>query len=146
MQIKHPHGALGQIAHGCCSNGALQRAGGRFPPSTTARLLQELKGHVHLIAQLEPGPKQIHPGQGGKPAAKPKNKNKMHTADRVKVPDSPQGYSGMNENNLRICYSYNRPHGCSNGTHEKDGRACRAKDAMSASNVEADIPMQTCNK
>ena len=65
MQIKHPHGALGQIAHGCCSNGALQRAGGRYPPSTTARLLQELKGHVHLIAQLEPGPKQIHPGPRG---------------------------------------------------------------------------------
>ena len=55
------------------------------------------------------------PQPKGKPAAKPKNKNKKRTPDRVKVPDTLKGYSGMNKDNLRICYNYNLPHGCSNG-------------------------------
>jgi hypothetical protein len=45
-----------------------------------------------------------------------KNKN------RVMVPKSLQGFSGMNPKKMRICYNYNLPHGCSNSTHTKEGQ------------------------
>ena len=52
------------------------------------------------------------------PKATPKPKNKRGKGgDRVKVPEALKGFSGMNKDNLRVCYNYNLPHGCSNNTH-----------------------------
>jgi hypothetical protein len=86
------------------------------------------------------------PQPKGKPAAKPKNKNKKRTGDRVKVPDSLKGYSGMNKDNLRVCYNYNLPHGCSNGTHEKDGHTRCVKGCHECIKCGGKHSMQTCHK
>jgi hypothetical protein len=86
------------------------------------------------------------PQPRGKPAAKPKNKNKKRTGDRVKVPDSLKGYSGMNKDNLRVCYNYNLPHGCSNGTHEKDGHTRCVKGCHECIKCGGRHSMQACPK
>ena len=86
------------------------------------------------------------PNPKGKPAAKPKNKNKKRTSDRVKVPDSLKGFSGMNKDNLRICYNYNLPHGCSNGTHEKDGHTRCVKGCHECIKCGGRHSMQSCQK
>ena len=86
------------------------------------------------------------PQPKGKPAAKPKNKNKKRASDRVKVPDTLKGYSGMSKDNLRICYNYDLPHGCSNGTHEKDGRTRCVKGCHECIKCGGRHSMQSCQK
>ena len=81
-----------------------------------------------------------------KPAAKAKNKNKRRNSDRVKVPDSLKGFSGMNKDNMRVCYNYNLPHGCSNGTHEKDGHTRCVKGCHECIKCGGRHSMQTCQK
>ena len=41
---------------------------------------------------------------------------------RVMVPKSLKGFSGKNQEKMRICYHYNLPHECSNSTHTKEGQ------------------------
>ena len=86
------------------------------------------------------------PQPKGKPAAKPKNKNNKRASDRVKVPDTLKGYSGMSKDNLRICYNYDLPHGCSNGTHEKDGRTRCVKGCHECIKCGGRHSMQSCQK
>ena len=98
-------------------------------------------GRAPPQAQLEPKAEQIHPSLRESQLPTPgQDKNKKCTGDQVKVPDSLKGYGGMNKDNLRVCYNYNLPHGCSNGSTRKMDTPVVAKGSMNVSNVEADTP------
>ena len=89
------------------------------------------------------GPVKPAPKKTPKPAPKPKNKQGK---DRVKVPEALKGYKGMNKDNLRVCYNYNLPHGCSNSTHEKDGHLRCVKGCHECIKCGGKHSMQSCPK
>ena len=88
----------------------------------------------------KPGPKKTP-----KPAPKPKNK-RGKGSDKVKVPEALKGFSGMNKDNMRVCYNYNLPHGCSNSTHEKDGHVRCVKGCHECIKCGGRHTMQACTK
>ena len=88
-----------------------------------------------------------------KPKAKPEPKRpggpkrpKRTGVDRVKVPESLKGFSGVNKDKMRVCYNYNLPHGCSNSTHEKDGHTRCVKGVHECIKCSGKHSMQTCQK
>eukprot|EP00435_Cladocopium_sp_Y103_P075157 s92_g54.t1 len=73
-------------------------------------------------SKTPPKPKKTQP----EPSAPSDTKNKpdktnRRQQNRVMVPKNLKGFSGVNPKKMRICYSYNLPHGCSNTIHTKDG-------------------------
>ena len=88
----------------------------------------------------KPAPKRIP-----KAGPKPKNKRGKGT-DRVKVPEALKGFSGTNKDNMRVCYNYNLPHGCSNSTHEKDGHLRCVKGCHECIKCGGKHTMQSCPK
>ena len=79
------------------------------------------------------------------PKPGPKAKNRAGK-DRVKVPEALKGFKGTNKDNLRVCYNYNLPHGCSNSTHEKDGHLRCVKGCHECIKCGGKHSMQTCQK
>ena len=82
-----------------------------------------------------------------KKTPKPSPKKKPRPGqDRVKVPEALKGYKGTNKDNLRVCYNYNLPHGCSNSTHEKDGHLRCVKGCHECIKCGGKHSMQSCQK
>ena len=77
------------------------------------------------------------------PKANPKRKTKP---DRVKVPEALKGFPGLNKHKARVCYNFNLPHGCSNSTHEKDGRLRCVKGNHECIKCGGGHGLQACNK
>ena len=88
-----------------------------------------------------PAPDAPAPKVTPKPGPKKKPK-----ADRVKVPEALKGFTGLNKHKARVCYNYNLPHGCSNSTHEKDGRQRCVKGNHECIKCGGAHNLQSCNK
>ena len=91
-------------------------------------------------------PSRPAPKKTPKPNPRPKNKRGGNNNNRVKVPEALKGFSGMNNDNLRVCYNYNLPHGCSNSTHEKDGHTRCVKGCHECIKCGGRHSMQSCPK
>ena len=87
------------------------------------------------------------PSKPAEPRAKPKPNPKRKTKpERVKVPEALKGFIGLNKHKARVCYNYNLLHGCSNSTHEKDGRQRCVKGNHECIKCGGSHGLQSCNK
>jgi len=93
-----------------------------------------------------PNDTKAAPKKTQKASPKQKNKRGGNNNNRVKVPEALTGFSGMNRDNLRVCYNYNLPHGCSNSTHEKDGHTRCVKGCHECIKCGGRHSMQSCQK
>ena len=108
---------------------------GKFPLDTA--LLGLCTGPrvvFHLLPTLGAPPRKRSRSKSNAKANKPKpektsparqdkkdTKNKRNQ-NRVMVPKTLKGFSGMSPKKMRICYNFNSPHGCSNSTHSEEGQ------------------------
>ena len=65
---------------------------------------------------------------------------------RVMVPKSLKGFSGKNQEKMRICYHYNLPHECSNSTHTKEGQVRCVKGVHQCIKCYKQHPVAECGK
>ena len=72
---------------------------------------------------------------------------KKETNDKfVKVPQSLKGHKGTNAKGARICYNYNLQHGCSHGTHQKDGATRCVKGVHQCIKCHGNHPLHDCDR
>ena len=88
-------------------------------------------------------PAKPEPKKTPKPAPKKKPEQGQN---RVKVPEALKGYKGTNKDNMRVCYNYNLPHGCSNSTREKDGHLRCVKGCHECIKCGGKHSMKSCQK
>ena len=81
-----------------------------------------------------------------KPGRKGDSKGKSKGTNRVMVPKSLKGFSGVNAKKMRICYNYNLPHGCANTTHQKEGQTRCVKGIHQCIKCFKSHPLQECGK
>ena len=89
----------------------------------------------------KPKPESPQQPTGGKGAGKTKKPQ-----NRVMVPKTLKGYTGLNQQKARICYNYNLPHGCSNSTHSKDGQVRCVKGVHQCIKCFKAHPLAECSK
>ena len=98
-------------------------------------------------SKTPPRPKQTKADKTLPPRNNPKGNGKTKKkGDRVLVPNSLKGYSGVNSKKMRICYNYNLPHGCSNSTHVKEGQTRCVKGVHQCTKCHKSHPLQDCGK
>ena len=98
-------------------------------------------------SKTPPRPKPNKNDKGSPPRNNPKGNGKnKKKAERVLVPNSLKGYSGVNAKKMRICYNYNLPHGCSNSTHVKEGQTRCVKGVHQCIKCHKMHPLQECGK
>ena len=133
---------------------------GRFPldealqalytsPEVVFHLLPTPGGQSRKRSRSKSTPKPVKP-KPGKPSP-PRNNPKAGIRDkkrqnRVMVPKTLQGFSGVNPKKMRICYNYNLPHGCSNSTHSKEGQMRCVKGVHQCIKCYKSHPLSECNK
>ena len=118
-------------------------------PQVVFHLLPTPGGMTRKRSRSKSAPKPTKPKPGNPSATKtsPKaDKKDKRRQNRVLVPKTLEGYSGMNSKKMRICYNFNLPHGCSNSTHTKEGQLRCVKGVHQCIKCFKSHSLQECGK
>ena len=117
-------------------------------PQVVFHLLPTPGGMTRKRSRSKSAPKPTKPKPGNPSPTKtsPKaDKKDKRRQNRVLVPKTLEGYSGMNSKKMRICYNFNLPHG-SNSTHTKEGQLRCVKGVHQCIKCFKSHSLQECGK